>query len=144
MSGVRSESESDPAEGKDRDNSDRTASDAGETIKETIAEKQAEAAEQIDHIASAAHDAARRLGSEEQWASGLIERAASGLSDIASTLRRNDLGSLLGRANRFARNQPVLFASAAFAVGFAMTRVARAGLEAGADDTTARERGNGH
>jgi hypothetical protein len=55
--------------------------------------------------------------------------SALGLSTLAETLRQNDLKHLLSRAEDFARKQPVLFAGAAVALGFTLSRAARAGTQ---------------
>jgi hypothetical protein len=54
---------------------------------------------------------------------GLVEQGADRLADLAWTLRENDLRTLLGRVEGYARSQPVLFTGAAVALGFMLTRV---------------------
>lgn len=54
----------------------------------------------------------------------VIEHGAVKLSDLADTLQTNELQTLLGKTEQFARRQPVLFAGAAMALGFALTRAA--------------------
>ena len=87
-------------------------------------------ADGIDHAAEAARNAARHLEHDETWAAGLIGQAADGLADFADTLRRNDLRTLLDRAENIARQQPVLFTGASMVLGFALVRAARAATTA--------------
>ena len=87
-------------------------------------------AEGLDHAAEAARSAARHLEHDETWAAGLISHAADGLADVAETLRRNDLRSLLDRAADVARQQPALFTGASMVLGFALLRAAKSGTAA--------------
>jgi hypothetical protein len=86
-------------------------------------------AETARRAADAARDAAQNLRANEAWMASLVEKGADGLSTLAETLRQNDLKHLLSRAEDFARKQPVLFAGAAVALGFTLSRAARAGTQ---------------
>jgi hypothetical protein len=55
---------------------------------------------------------------------GLPEQGADRLGDLARTLRNSDAWTMLTQVEDFARRQPVLFAGAAMAFGFALTRAA--------------------
>ncbi len=80
------------------------------------------AADTAEHAADAVRQAAQNLRGQEAWIANLIEQGADKLSDLAQTMRTTDLRTLLTRVEEFARSQPVLFAGAAMALGFAMTR----------------------
>jgi len=60
---------------------------------------------------------------------GVVESAADVLNDFSETLRQSDFRSLYERVERFAGEQPVLFAAGAFAVGMVLARTTRAGFE---------------
>jgi hypothetical protein len=72
----------------------------------------------------------------------MLGRGARELQTIAGDIRNNDIGSIVGSAEVFARRQPALFMGAAVALGFALTRVIRAAPAGGAgaahghDDTS--------
>jgi hypothetical protein len=118
------------------------AGQASEAVQGQIDEAKRRAADGARQAADAAREAARNLrGGDQAWMAGLVERGADGLTDLAETLRSNDLSGLLRRAEEFARTQPVLFAGAALALGFALTRAARA---ATTQTTERREYGREH
>ena len=102
------------------------AGQVGEAAQSQLDETKRGAADSARQAADAARDAASNLRDRDQaWLANLVERGAAGLSDLADTLRSNDLSGLLRRTEDFARSQPVLFAGGALALGFALTRVAR-------------------
>ena len=107
--------------------------EARETLEESEAAARDRVAEGLGNAAEAARSAARSLEHDETWAAGLIGRAADGLADVADTLRRNDLRSLLDRAENVARQQPVLFTGASMVLGFALIRAARSATSASTD-----------
>lgn len=107
--------------------------DAREALKEGEAATRDRVADGLGHAAEAARSAARHLEHDETWAAGLIGRAADGLADVADTLRRNDLRTLLDRAENVARQQPVLFTGASMVLGFALIRAARSATAASTD-----------
>jgi hypothetical protein len=122
---------SDSGDGADRRDPKQAARAATQEARERV-EAQAEAqrarmADATRDSAGAAHDAAQNLRGSEPWMASLVEKGADGLADFAETLRRNNLRDLLGRAEEFARQQPVLFTGLALALGFAATRATRAG-----------------
>src|SRR5438046_1258025 len=82
-----------------------------------MSKRQPQAADQVQHSASAVRQAAGSLRGEEEWMAQLIEQGAAKLSDLADTLRASDAQTLLGKTQEYARRQPVLFAGAAMALG---------------------------
>lgn len=100
-----------------------------------------QAADGVQHAADAARRAAGSLRGEEAWLAQLVEQGANKLSDVAQTLRTNDLQSLIRRTEQFARQQPVLFTGAAMAIGFALTRAAAAATRSDASQPS-REASN--
>jgi hypothetical protein len=79
-------------------------------------------ADQIDGLAGAVHQSGEQFKGQQDWIASAVDRGASELSGLAKSLRENDLGTLLGQVQGFARQQPALFVGAAFAAGFALSR----------------------
>ncbi len=96
---------------------DRAAS-AAEAQKSTLAES-------LESVAKAVHRSGEELEGQQDWVAQLVERGADELSALATTLRSNDLQSLLGDLGSLARRQPALFVGASMAAGFALARVGR-------------------
>lgn len=103
-----------------------TANRIAEDIREQMSSLRPQAAQGVRHAADAARQAAGSMRGEEEWMAQLIEQGAGKLTELAETLRTNDMQALLGKTEQFARRQPVLFAGAAMALGFALTRAAAA------------------
>jgi hypothetical protein len=101
-----------------------------DTVSSVADDQKNRAAEGVRSAAEATREAARRLeGSNQSWMAGVVESAAEVLSDFSDTIRHSDFRSLYDRVERFSRDQPVLFAAGAFAVGMVLARTTRAGLE---------------
>jgi hypothetical protein len=79
-------------------------------------------ADQIDGFADAVHKSGEQFKGQQDWIASAVERGATELSSLASSLRDNDLGTLLKQVQSFARQQPALFIGASFAAGFALSR----------------------
>ena len=105
--------------------------DAAEGGREQIAEK-------LDDLAGAVQRSGEVLEHDQEWLAGFVERGAGELGSLAATVRSNDLRGLLGKLQSLARNQPVLFAGAAMAAGFASARLGKAAMAA------VEERSDGH
>lgn len=82
-------------------------------------------ADQLEDVAKAVHRSGAQLEGHQDLVAHLVERGAAELSALATTLRTNDLQSLLGELGSLARRQPALFVGASMAAGFALTRVGR-------------------
>ena len=111
-----------------------------EDIRERMSSLRPQTADGVQHAADAARQAANTLRGEEEWMARLIDQGAASLTDLAETLRTNDLQTLLGKTEQFARRQPVLFTGAAMALGFALTRAATAAARAAAPSQPSQER----
>lgn len=94
------------------------ASTAAESQKSQLADK-------LEDVARAVHRSGEALEGQQDWVAHMVERGAAELSTLATTLRTNDLQSLLGDLGSLARRQPALFVGASMAAGFALTRVGR-------------------
>jgi ElaB/YqjD/DUF883 family membrane-anchored ribosome-binding protein len=82
------------------------------------------AADSAQHAADAARQTAETLRGQEAWMAGLLEQGADRLGELARSLREKDPRTMLADVEDFARKQPILFAGAAMALGFALTRAA--------------------
>ena len=94
------------------------ASSVAETQKSGLADK-------LEDVAKAVHRSGEQLEGHQDWVAHLVERGAAELNMLATTLRSNDLQSLLGDLGSLARRQPALFVGASMAAGFALARVGR-------------------
>ncbi len=79
-------------------------------------------ADQIDGFADAIHKSGEQFKGQQDWIASAVERGATELSSLATSLRENDLGTLLRQVQTFARQQPAIFIGASLAAGFALAR----------------------
>jgi hypothetical protein len=125
----------------------REAAGLGSTIKQGLSnqvEQQKNGiADRIGAVAERAQRAADELQDQEAWLGNLLGRGARELQGVAGDIRNNDVAGLIGSAEVFARRQPALFMGAAVALGFALTRVVRAGSEASGGYRQDRSYGSG-
>ena len=92
----------------------------------SVAEAQkANLADRIEGVAKAVHKSGEQLEGQSDWVAKLVEQGADELTALASTLRSNDLQSLLGDLGSLAQRQPARFVGASMAAGFALTRIGR-------------------
>lgn len=82
-------------------------------------------ADQIENLAGTVRKSGEHFSGQQDWIAGMIERGATELSTLATSLRENDVSALLGQVRTFARQQPALFIGASFAAGFALARFGR-------------------
>lgn len=100
----------------------------GETVSSVVHDRKERAAKSVQRTADTARDAARQIQDDTPWMAGLIDGAANALNDLSHSIRQGDFRTLLDRAERFGREQPLLFAGAAFAAGMLLVRATRASL----------------
>jgi hypothetical protein len=87
----------------------------------------------LDDLADAVGRSGKELEGHQDWLAIVVERGAEELRSLASTVRSNDLRALLGKLEDMARRQPVLFAGAAMAAGFASARLGKAAMTGGVE-----------
>ncbi|UZK66827.1 hypothetical protein [Sphingomonas sp. M1-B02] len=81
-------------------------------------------------MAGAADDVDAKLGAEY----GRYARtAADGITNFAESLRTKEVDDLIADAGEFVRKSPVIAVGAAAAIGFALARLAKSGIDAAAD-----------
>lgn len=106
-----------------RQDATRLVTEAKQTGKSMISEKQHAAADEIAGVANALRQTAQSLEQNDQITSGqYAQRAAAGLDQLSNALRDRDIGSLVHQAESFARRSPALFFGGAVAAGFLIAR----------------------
>lgn len=97
------------------------------------------AADELDKIAHAARAAVSDL--EEQQQDGLsnyVAEMASGIGTLANSLREKNMDDLIQEAKRIARNNPALFLAGSVAIGFGLSRFAKASGHRSEEDVSIR------
>ena len=99
-------------------------------------------ADRLKDMAQAVHKSGEQLEGHQDWIAHLVEQGADELSSLATTLRTNDLQSLVGSLGSLAKRQPALFVGASMAAGFALARVGRIAVSGAAQTTAASPTGS--
>jgi hypothetical protein len=87
-------------------------------------------AEQVSGLASALHNTAEHLKTQDQSAMAqYTQQAAEGLQRFSQTLKDRDLGSLMSQVENFARHQPGAFIGSAALLGFMAARFLKSSAE---------------
>lgn len=95
------------------------------------------AAQQIHRVADTVREVARGFSERDQSSiAGLADDVADGIERFSDSIRSKQVGDLFSDVQSFARTQPVMFAAAAFATGFLVTRF----LRSSSDSMRERER----
>lgn len=84
------------------------------------------AADELEKVARSAQAAADELQHQDNGLSTYVSEMAQGMVELADNLRGKSVDELVGEVNRLARNNPALFIAGSIAVGFGLTRFARA------------------
>ena len=117
MDRIRSEAES------LRDQATESARSAAETGK-------AKASDTIDGVAQFVHDSAATLGERTTpRVTDYANRAADALDEFSQTLRTKSIDDLIGDVRAFVKRSPAVAVGAAVAIGFTLTRFAKASTE---------------
>jgi hypothetical protein len=90
-----------------------------------VSEKKDGLADRIEDLARTVHNSGDQFAGKQDWVAGAIERGATELGALATSLRENDLSSLLTQVSTLARKQPALFIGASFVAGFAVARIGK-------------------
>lgn len=106
-----------------REEASRVAGQAQEQARAFLAEQKDVAARHIGDVANVLHQTVNDLRQRSPGAiSDYAGRAAEGLDSFATALREQDVRSLIGSAEDFARRQPALFMAGTVALGFGLAR----------------------
>jgi hypothetical protein len=79
----------------------------------------------IEELAQSVHKAGEPFAGQQEWIADAIERGATELNALASSLRDNDVASLARQVRTVAQRQPALFAGLCLAGGIAIARIGR-------------------
>lgn len=79
-------------------------------------------ADQMEALAETVLKSGQQFRGQQNWIAEAIERGATELSTLATSLRESDMSEILGNVQTFARRQPASFIGATFAAGFAFAR----------------------
>ena len=93
-----------------------------EKAKTAVEGQKAGVADQLETLAGSVKKSGQQFRGQQDWIAEAIERGATELSTLATSLRESDLSEILGNVQTFARRQPALFIGATFAAGFALAR----------------------
>lgn len=94
---------------------------------ETLDQNRERAAEELDKIAHAARAAASELDEQqEEGLSNYVADMAQGIGSLANSLRQKNMDDLIQDAKQMARDNPALFLAGSVAIGFGLTRFAKA------------------
>jgi hypothetical protein len=110
------------------DRATEVADSLRERVVSAAGQQQDRAADAVDAVADSLNRVADQMPQDQAWLSDLTVRGGQQLSELAETIRQNDLQGLLRRVDGFARDQPALFLGASLAAGFALARVAQASI----------------
>lgn len=105
---------------------DEAMRDAKSMIRSAAEEQKERAAEGLDGVAKALHEAARNLG-ENQTTARYADMAADQVERVSQMLRNKDWGALIDNAEDFARRNPAVFVGGAMAAGFMLARFMKSG-----------------
>jgi ElaB/YqjD/DUF883 family membrane-anchored ribosome-binding protein len=112
-----------------RDGANSLKQQASDRVRQFADDGKARASDALDQFSQTMNETAEtideRLGAQY---GDYARRAASGISDFASTLRERDVDDLLDGARDIVRKSPVVAIGTAAAIGFALVRLIKAGL----------------
>ena len=92
-------------------------------------------ADALAGVAQTAGSVAEAIGGESPVIADYLKNAGQKLDQFSSDLREKSVSELLQTAIGFGRSQPVLMIAGAAIVGFALSRVVKAGLAAPAESS---------
>lgn len=113
------------AAGEAKEQAVSVASQVKDKAVAAVTEQKQGLADQIDGLAQSVHKSGEHFAGQQDWIAGAIERGATELGALATSLRDNDLASLYGQVRSIAKQQPALFIGACLAGGFALARVGK-------------------
>jgi hypothetical protein len=107
---------------------ERTTEDVKARAREEVEKRESQAADTMDQVAEATDAAAHELEQRSETAalSHYVSELADGISSLSSSLRGKNTDELISDASRLARNNPGLFLLGSVAVGFGLSRIAKA------------------
>jgi len=95
---------------------------AKQQVASALSDRKDGIADRIEAVADTVHRSGEQFAGKQDWIAGAIERGASELTALATSLREADVATLARQVQSFARRQPATFVGASFAIGFALAR----------------------
>lgn len=115
---------------KVREHASSFVSQAADAARNAANEGKTRASETLETFAKVVENAATMVEDKVgPTYGGYARRAADGVSSFAEDLQNKDVDELVEDARVFVRNNPLVAIGAAAAIGFALTRVAKMGVE---------------
>lgn len=112
---------------RSRDAHDRDTQPLRDDLNATVDDARSKAAGRVDDVAASADAAAAQLERDDMSRlSGYVHEMASALSGVAGDLRTRSGDDMLKQVSQLARRNPALFLGGAVAIGFGLSRFARA------------------
>lgn len=119
-----------------REQASRAAGQAQHQAQTFLSQQKDVAADHIEGVVKVLHDTVDQLRERSPGAvTEYAERAVGSLDSVAAALREQDVRSLIGQVEDFARRQPVLFLAGSVAVGFALARFLKSSTRNGGYST---------
>jgi hypothetical protein len=120
-----------------RNDTGRVTSAAAERLQSEADSRKGEVAGQARKVSSALDTAARELGTDApSWIKSALEQGARSIEQAAQAVEGKDSRQLVGDLQQFARQRPGGFLAGCALLGFAASRVFKAGATQGAQGLT--------
>jgi len=111
-----------------RGDAGRVAGAAAERLQSEANDRKGQVAEQAHAVSSALGSAADGLGSDTpSWVKSALEQGAKSIEQLAQAIEGKDSRQLVGDVQQFARQRPGSFLAGCALLGFAASRVFKAG-----------------
>lgn len=104
----------------------------GQKVEEVAGRSKQAGAEGVAHVARTAQAIADQVAADSPAVAEYVRGAAQKIDRLAGDLRDKKVGELLTTAAEFGRSQPVVMLAGAALVGFALSRIIKAGVATGA------------
>ena len=111
----------------------------GHKVEDIATRSKGAGADAVASVARAAEAIADSVGGEVPAVADYVRGAGQKIDQLANDLRDKKVGDLLTSAAEFGRSQPVVLLAGAALVGFALSRLVKAGIAAPAE----AKKGNG-
>jgi hypothetical protein len=111
-----------------REDTDRVTSAAADRLQSEADSRKGQVAGQARAVSSALGSAAEQLDSDTpSWVKSALEQGASSIEQLAQAVEGKDSRELMGDVQQFARQRPGSFLAGCALLGFAASRVFKAG-----------------
>ncbi|HEX7028205.1 MAG TPA: hypothetical protein VF268_13275 [Gammaproteobacteria bacterium] len=124
--------------GKAADDVKQAKQQARQQAAQKVDQNRERAADELDKIAHAARAAASDLEEQQDGLSNYVAEMANGIGSLANSLREKNMDDLIQDAKRIARNNPALFLAGSVAIGFGLSRFAKASGHRSEEDVSIR------